>query len=48
VEEMMGEDQLNVIIAMRKDILLEIVLFQDVLGVPILEKTPMPPRISLI
>jgi hypothetical protein len=47
VDKMEEEDQINVIIVMSRDITLEIFLFRDVLGVPTIEKTPMPPRIVL-
>jgi hypothetical protein len=38
--KMVGEDHLIVIIVMSRDILLDIFLFQDVLGVPNIETTP--------
>jgi hypothetical protein len=47
VDELAEEGQLDVIIVMRRDILLKIFLFQDVLGVPTVETTPMPSKISL-
>jgi hypothetical protein len=42
VEKLVEEGQLVVIIVMRRDILLNIFLFQDILGVPTIETTPIP------
>ena len=47
VDELAEEGHLGVIIVMRRDISLEIFLFQDDLGVPTLETKPMRLRISL-
>jgi hypothetical protein len=44
VGETVGEENLGAIIAMSRDISLEIFLFSDVLGVAIVETTPMPPE----
>jgi hypothetical protein len=48
VEKLVEEGQLGAIIVMSRDISLDIVLFLDILGVPTVEITPMPPRIVLI
>jgi hypothetical protein len=47
VGEMVGKEQLGVLITMSRDISLNIFLFRDIPSVPIVETTPMPPRISL-
>jgi hypothetical protein len=47
VDELVEEGQLVVTIVMNRDISQEIVLFQEDRGVPTVETTPMPPRISL-
>jgi hypothetical protein len=47
VGETAGGDQLGVLIVMSRAISLEIVLFQYILGVPIVYTTPMPQIISL-
>lgn len=45
--ETVREDQLAITIAMNKDISLVTFLFQDDLGVPTIETTPIQSRISL-
>jgi hypothetical protein len=45
VDELVEDGQLGIIIVMSRDISLEIVPFQDILGVHTVESTPMPSRI---